>query len=132
MAVTLDEMMKRVPPARRKKIESDAAEIVRDNRLALLRESVHLTQADVAQALGTSQANLSQFEKKKDVKLSTLRDYVEAMGGVLEVVAKMPGQRPVVLSFGDAFAGQKVKKVSARQKEVPARRRRTGKASDDR
>ena len=133
MPITLDKMMKGVSPARRRKIETAAAEIVRANRLSLLRESANLTQADVALALGTSQANLSQFEQKTDVKLSTLRGYVEALGGVLEVVAKMPGQRRVVLSFGDAFADAKVKQVSKSKREtnVTAKRRRSGKASGE-
>lgn len=133
MPVTLEKMMKGVSPARRRQIETAAAEIVRANRLSLLRESVHLTQADVALALGTSQANLSQFEQKTDVKLSTLRGYVEALGGVLEVVAKMPGQRPIVLSFGDAFADAKVKQIakSTREANVTAKRKRAAKASGE-
>lgn len=58
-----------------------------------LRDVRHLageTQSNVAQSLGMDQAGVSRLEMRADWKLSTLRDYVEAMGGVLELRVKFP------------------------------------------
>lgn len=43
------------------------------------------------------QGNVSKVEKRTDMLLSTLREYVEAMGGTLELVARLPGRGPVKL-----------------------------------
>jgi DNA-binding XRE family transcriptional regulator len=55
--------------------------------LAELRESRKVTQIQLATQLGISQGNVSRVEGRRDVYLSTLRDYVEALGGHLEIAA---------------------------------------------
>jgi DNA-binding XRE family transcriptional regulator len=55
--------------------------------LADLREARDATQTDVAEALGVTQPNVSRVEHEEDVYLSTLRGYVEALGGTLEIRA---------------------------------------------
>ena len=55
--------------------------------LAELRARQALTQREVAGSLGVSQANVSRIEHEEDLYLSTLRSYVEALGGRLEVNA---------------------------------------------
>ncbi len=55
--------------------------------LADLRARQALTQREVAGSLGVSQANVSRIEHEEDLYLSTLRSYVEALGGRLEVNA---------------------------------------------
>lgn len=67
--------------------------IVRD-MLALhkLREARGVTQVELAQAWDTSQTNVSRVEHERDVYLSTLRAYIEALGGQLEVRAVFPDQ----------------------------------------
>ena len=62
-------------------------------KLADLREERELRQTDVAEKLGVSQANVSRVEGQDDVYLSTLRRYVEALGGALEINAVFPDQR---------------------------------------
>ena len=61
-------------------------------RLGQLRETRDMTQAQVAQALGSSQANVSKLERRGDLYLSTLTEYVEALGGRLELRAIFPDQ----------------------------------------
>ena len=61
-------------------------------KLAKLREARNMTQVQVAEALGSSQANVSKLERRDDVYLSTLSDYVEALGGRLELRAVFPDQ----------------------------------------
>jgi hypothetical protein len=57
-----------------------------------LRSQRGATQCDLAGALGTSQANVSQIEGRDDIYLSTLSHYVEALGGHLEIAAVFPDQ----------------------------------------
>ena len=60
--------------------------------LVKLREAMGVKQADLARVLEVSQANVSQLERRKDAQLSTLRKYVEALGGHLEIAAVFPDQ----------------------------------------
>jgi transcriptional regulator with XRE-family HTH domain len=56
-------------------------------RLAMLREQLGASQVDVADALGTSQSNVSQLERGNDQMLSSIAKYVHALGGELKVSA---------------------------------------------
>lgn len=61
-----------------------------------LRAGRHLTQEQVAQALGVSQANVSQIEHQDNIYLRTLSSYVAALGGHLEVRAVFPDETVVL------------------------------------
>jgi len=65
-------------------------------RLTDLREARGMTQAGVAEVLEVSRARVSALEKQRDVYLSTLREYVEALGGRLEVAAVFDDGRVVI------------------------------------
>jgi predicted transcriptional regulator len=67
--------------------------------LAELRQARQITQVQLAGALGISQGNVSRLEGRSDVYLSTLRSYVEALGGQLEIAAVFDGER-VVMAIG--------------------------------
>lgn len=70
--------------------------------LAQLRQSRHVTQVQLAETLGISQGNVSRLEARSDVYLSTLRSYVEALGGHLEIAAVFGDERvPVRLGEGE-------------------------------
>ena len=56
--------------------------------LAHLRRRSHLTQARLADRIGMTQSDLSKFERRDDVRLSTLRSYVEGLGGMLRLVVQ--------------------------------------------
>jgi len=103
MPTALHDKMKSVGSKRRKKIEARAAELVAEEMaLRELRKAHHRTQASMAKQLGISQDGVSRLEKRSDLLLSTLRNYVEAMGGNLRLVAEFPGQPPVRLTgFSD-------------------------------
>lgn len=60
----------------------------RDLFLAELRESREITQEQLARAMGISQGAVSRAERREDVQLSTLRKFVHAMGGELEILAR--------------------------------------------
>jgi hypothetical protein len=58
-----------------------------------LRESVGRTQGEIARRTAMSQPQLSRLESRKDHLISTLRKYVRALGGEIEVVALIGGRR---------------------------------------
>ncbi len=69
--------------------------------LAEIRASRGLTQVDVARVLQTSQASVSKIERRNDLYLSTLRGFVEALGGRLELAAVFPEGRITISSPPD-------------------------------
>lgn len=96
---TLNQKMKVIGAARRKKVAARAAALIAEEMtLQELRQARQLTQVRIAKALGISQDGVSRLEKRSDFLLSTLRKTVEAMGGNLSLVAEFPDREPVVLS----------------------------------
>ena len=83
-----------MPATRRTAIEARAGNLA---TLKDLRQAVEQTQQDLAATLGVGQDTISRLEKRSDMLLSTLRRYVEAMGGTLELVAQFPNRPPVVI-----------------------------------
>ena len=55
-----------------------------------MRNARRHSQADLAEALDTDQGNVSRLEQQADMYVSTLRRYLEALGGTLEIVAHFP------------------------------------------
>jgi transcriptional regulator with XRE-family HTH domain len=85
--------------SRRKKIENRAAQLIaKEMSLRELRQALKLTQERMAEALGIGQEGVSRLEKRSDLLISTLRSYVEAMGGSLSIVAEFPDRHPILLS----------------------------------
>jgi Helix-turn-helix domain len=63
-----------------------------------LRLARKLTQAKMAELLQMQQGNVSRFEQRSDLHLSTLREFVQAMGGELRLVTEFPDRPPIILS----------------------------------
>jgi len=74
-------------PARREHVEQLKEQMRRDLRLEELRTRHRVTQQQIADALGVSQARVSKLEGQDDARLSSLQAYIEALGGHLEVTA---------------------------------------------
>ncbi len=55
-----------------------------------LRQARQMSQERLAQILDTRQANVSRLERRTDMYISTLRSYIEAMGGELDIIARFP------------------------------------------
>lgn len=103
MSKTLEEVISGFSPERRAQIEERGRELIREEMtLRALRKQLELTQEGMADRLEIRQGNISKVEKRSDMLISTLRSYVEAMGGTLELVAHMPGRAPVKL---EGFTG---------------------------
>ena len=83
----------RADPVRRERIAAYERAIGDALALAELRATRGLTQQDVARTLDVSQANVSRIEHEEDLYLSTLRSYIAALGGELELSAVFPDRR---------------------------------------
>jgi hypothetical protein len=95
----LERILKDLSPARRKKINARGRQLIAEEMsLRELRAAQKQTQVSVAEALGIGQDGVSRLEKRSDFLLSTLRGYVEAVGGRLSLVAEFPNREPVVLT----------------------------------
>jgi transcriptional regulator with XRE-family HTH domain len=103
MAISLDEVLDSLPPDRRAEIVKRGNELIEEYlTLQELRKKLNLTQEAMAELLSIRQANVSKVEKRADMLISTLRGYLEAMGGTLELIARVPGHAPVRLEgLGD-------------------------------
>jgi transcriptional regulator with XRE-family HTH domain len=94
VARSLDQVIASLPAKRRAKIERRASELA---TLKDLRQAVERTQEDLAARLGVGQDTVSRIERRSDILLSTLRRYVEAMGGELQLIARFPDRQPLVI-----------------------------------
>ena len=64
-----------------------------------LREARERSQVEMAEKLHIKQAAVSKLERRTDMYLSTLRNYIEAMGGKLEIIARFPNQAVRIMQF---------------------------------
>jgi len=103
MPVSLEEMLDRLPQESRDRVERRAAELIQEElTLRELRKALFHTQVEVAAKLNIKQASVVKIEQRSDLLLSTLRRYIQALGGDLEIVAKLPNRAPVRLrELGD-------------------------------
>lgn len=99
----LKDKMARLTPERRARIEAEAERLHGEYQtLKELRKARDLTQAQLAASLGIRQATIAQLEKRSDLMISTLRSYVEAMGGRLRLTIEFPGKAAISLEgIGD-------------------------------
>jgi len=66
-----------------------------------LRQALQLSQERLAEILHTQQANISRIERRTDMYISTLRSYIEAMGGELDIVARFKQGEVHISQFSD-------------------------------
>jgi DNA-binding XRE family transcriptional regulator len=83
----------RLDPAAIARVKRRARAQVEELTLQQLRRKMSKTQADVARTADMTQSELSRLESRGDHRISTLRRYVEALGGELEVIAVFGGRR---------------------------------------
>ena len=93
---TLDDKLNALPKARRDAIEAHANEMIAlELTLRQLREDLEMTQAEMAKQLEVGQDSVSRMESRRDMKLSTLQGYIEALGGQLNISATFPDKKEV-------------------------------------
>lgn len=89
--VNFSDVLDSLPKERRQEIDELAEELLLESGLAAMREELEISQRDLAKALGVSQPAVAQIEQRgNELKLSTLKRYVETMGGKLSLAVQMP------------------------------------------
>lgn len=88
-----NEIMSALSEDRRRKIEARTRELVAEvEGLKALRQLAERSQEQMAASLGVKQPSVHKIERQTDLYLSTLRRFVEAAGGTLELRIKLPGK----------------------------------------
>ena len=113
-----------LPPDQRARIDARYRELKQEvESLRQLRKVAGKAQADVAAALKIKQPSVSKIEKQADMYLSTLRSYVKAIGGELELVVWLPSKPALRLhQLSDIIIEPK---VVARRRSARATGKRT-------
>lgn len=101
MPKSFNVLREKLPVASRQRIEKQVQLALKDMPLAELRQARQFTQQQIAKTLKIKQASVSKMENQTDMYLSTIRKYIEAMGGELEIVAKFPEGSIKVENFKD-------------------------------
>lgn len=98
MPRTLNEVIAALPEGERARVEARARELMAEEMsLQDLRKAIGKTQTAIAKRLKVGQDAVSKLETRSDMYISTLRGFVRAMGGELELVARFPDRPPVRL-----------------------------------
>jgi DNA-binding XRE family transcriptional regulator len=102
MARNYKELQEKMDPARRAENRQRVRAELQRMALDELRAAKQLTQADMAEILDVPQSSISRIERRADMYLSTLRNYIHAMGGVLQIQAVFADGGAVVIDrLGD-------------------------------
>ncbi len=86
-------------PERRRRIDEIKRELRAVMPMHELRRARALTQREVAETLRVNQPAVSRLEQRADVYVSSLRSYIEAMGGKLKIVAEFPEGEVAIANF---------------------------------
>lgn len=93
------ELLAAMPADRQNKIAGRVRETLAAMPLEELRKARQMTQLKLAETLGVNQSEVSRIEHRADLYLSTLSEYVEALGGKLEIRAVFPGREVRISQF---------------------------------
>ena len=95
------ELTKDITPERRRRIDAMKRELLAEMPLNELRRARALTQQDLAETLQVTQPAVAKLEQRADIYVSSLRSYIEAVGGRLKIVAEFP-EGEVAINFSSA------------------------------
>lgn len=90
MARKFSDLTRKMTAKDQAEIKARSAKLLAELPLERLRSARNLTQTSMAELLGVQQSAVSKIERRSDMYLSTLRNYVAAMGGNLEIQAVFP------------------------------------------
>src|SRR6266700_7467718 len=93
------ELRARMTPRAQEKAEAEALLLKNEMDLADVRRALKLSQDEIAQTLQIGQGAVAKIEKRADMYVSTLRRFIEAMGGELEIVARFPNHSVKIRNF---------------------------------
>ncbi|HQS83400.1 MAG: hypothetical protein B7Y25_00050 [Alphaproteobacteria bacterium 16-39-46] len=96
MAISLEDYIKTLPSERQEAIKRRARQMIAEEKTwRVLRKAASCSQVQLAQTLGVNQVAISKIERYVDMYVSTLRSFVEGMGGSLDIIATFP-RKPLV------------------------------------
>lgn len=96
MTKTLQEMLAERSLYSQARIKQLAEQLLLENQLFRIREELEISQKELAQTMGIKQPSLSAIENRgNDLKISTMKKYVEAMGGKLRIDVELPSGRHI-------------------------------------
>lgn len=98
---SFDELRARMAPDARARADAKTREMLASMPLDELRTARELTQENLAEALGMTQAAVSKMERRTDMYISTLAKFIEAMGGKLEIRASFPDGDVRITQFSE-------------------------------
>ena len=90
MAKKFSELRAKMSPEAQSRAAARAEAMLVEMQLQELPKARHVTQVEVAKAMSVEQAAVSKLERRDDMYVSTLREYVKALGGELKLVASFP------------------------------------------
>jgi DNA-binding XRE family transcriptional regulator len=124
MGRNLNQVLADLPAGRRARIDARYREMKTEiESLGELRRVAGKAQADVASALKIKQPSVSKIEKQTDMYLSTLRSYVQAIGGELDLVVRLPRRPALRLQhLSDAFEPVPGPRATRRTRSSAAKR----------
>ncbi|OFW07331.1 MAG: transcriptional regulator [Acidobacteria bacterium RIFCSPLOWO2_02_FULL_68_18] len=106
MAKKYQNLRDKMSPDARARVDARVKQAIAEMPLHQLRRAREFTQATLAETMGTSQGEVSKIEQRTDCYISTLRSYVEAMHGELEIIARFPdGQTVKINQFSELRTG---------------------------
>ncbi len=96
---TLSEELSNLSRERQDLIEARASQIrLEELTLRHLREKLGLSQSELAERLEVQQPAVSKMERRQNLELNTLRSVVNALGGTIEIIVRVPNKEPILLS----------------------------------
>ena len=96
------ELTKNFTPERRRRVDYMKRALIAEMPLHELRRARALTQRDMAKMLKVNQPAVSKLEHRADVYVSSLRSYIEAVGGRLKIVVEFPEGEVAITNFSQA------------------------------
>ena len=98
MIKNINSIISKLPKSRQEKIKIRSSELATlEMTLQELRKNREFSQEQLSEALGIGQDGVSRIEHRLDIKLSTLQNYIKALGGNLKIIVDFPNSKPIQL-----------------------------------
>jgi transcriptional regulator with XRE-family HTH domain len=126
MARNFKELQAKMSPERQARVEERVTQALAAMALDELREARRMTQVQLATVLRVDQGSVSRMERRTDMYISTLRSYVEAMGGALQIRAVFPDGEVQISQFKDIVNDDAEGEMATRTEEIYVERKPQG------
>jgi len=117
MAKKWETLRAKMTPERREANRLAAQQLIAEMPLEEMRTARNITQTHLASLLRITQASVSKMEKRTDMYVSTLRSFVQAMGGELEIRAIFPEGTVKIDQFANLKAGEEHSEIIAASRQ---------------